>query len=209
MLWHPQTKQWVMAVYSERPGADAAAPKRQGVAFHTSADLKSWQERSWIEGYYECPDLFALPVDGDANRTKWVLSCAAGYYCIGEFDGSRFIPESPRLPGPAGEARMPGAAAIGSTVYAAQTFSDHPEGHRVQIAWGRVDTADAPFTQLMSFPTTLSLRTTLDGVRLCREPVDAIRSLRTHTYDIPAGPLTTSPLLDGAQGGSVGYRGGD
>jgi hypothetical protein len=25
--------------------------------------------------------------------------------------------------------------------------------------------------------------------------VDAIRSLRTHTYDIPAGPLTTSALL--------------
>lgn len=193
LLWHPQTKQWVMAVYSERPGTDPAAPERHGIAFYSSADLKSWQERSWIEGYFECPDLFALPVDGDANRMKWVLSCAAGYYCIGEFDGSRFIPESPRLPAPADGSSN--TQRVCPLFYAPQTFSDHPEGHRVQIGWGLVDVVDSPFTQLMSFPTTLSLQTTLEGVRLCREPVDTIRSLRTHTYDFPAGPLTPSPLL--------------
>jgi fructan beta-fructosidase len=190
LLWHPQTKQWVMAVYSERLGAEPSAPTREGIAFYTSADLKSWQESSWIEGYFECPDLFALPVDGDANRTKWVLSCAVGYYCIGEFDGSRFIPESLRLPAPGG-----GRSNFGPLFYAAQTFSNHPEGHRVQIAWGLVEAEDAPFTQLMSFPTRLSLRTTSEGVRLCREPVEAIRSLRTRTYDFPAGPLTPIPLL--------------
>jgi fructan beta-fructosidase len=193
LLWHPQTKQWVMAVYNERLGIGPEAPQRQGIAFYTSADLKSWQERSWIEGYFECPDLFALPVDGDANRTKWVLSCAGGYYCIGEFDGSRFIPESPRLPAPAG-GRSNGQDIL-PLFYAAQTFSHHPEGHCVQMAWCRVETTDAPFTNLMSFPTTLSLRTTSEGIRLCREPVDAIRSLRTHTYDFPAGPLTFSSLF--------------
>lgn len=201
LLWHPQTRQWVMAVYSERPGADAATPRR-GIAFHTSADLKSWRERSWIEGYYECPDLFALPVDGDANRTKWVLSCAPGYYCIGEFDGSRFIPEGPRLPGPAGgDSNAQGMLAPPfPLLYAAQSFSHHPEGHRVQMAWSRVEAAGAPFTQLMSFPTTLSLRTTSDGVRLCREPVEAIRSLRTHTYDLSATALTASALLTELKG---------
>jgi fructan beta-fructosidase len=198
LIWYPPTKQWVIAVYSERPGTYPSAPQREGIAFYTSLDLKSWQERSWIEGYFECPDLFALPVDGDASRTKWVLSCAVGYYCIGEFDGARFIPESPRLPAPTGgrtnaDVRLP-------LLYAAQTFSHHPEGHRVQIAWGRVETVDTPFTQLMSFPTTLSLRTTSEGVRLCREPVDAIRSLRIHTYDFPAGPLTPSPLLTELKG---------
>jgi fructan beta-fructosidase len=196
LLWHSQTKQWVMAVYSERPGGDPTAPQRQGIAFYTSADLKSWRERSWIEGYYECPDLFALPIDGDADRTKWVLSCAPGYYSIGEFDGSRFMPESPRLPAPAGgSANLSGVLDNFPLFYGAQTFSNHPEGHRVQIAWGLVEAPDSPFTQLMSFPTTLSLRTTSEGVRLCREPVAAIRSLRTHTYDFPAGPLTSSPLL--------------
>jgi fructan beta-fructosidase len=201
LLWHPETQQWVMAVYSERPGAHAATP-RMGIAFHTSADLKSWEERSWIEGYYECPDLFTLPVDGDANRTKWVLSCAPGYYCIGEFDGSRFIPDGPRLAGPTGgDSNAQGILAPPfPLLYAAQSFSHHPEGHRVQIAWGRVETAGAPFTQLLSFPTTLSLRTTSDGVRLCREPVEAIRSLRTHTYDLPPAPLTESALLTELKG---------
>lgn len=204
LLWHSQTQQWVMAVYSERPGGDPSAPKRQGIAFHTSADLKVWQERSWIEGYFECPDLFALPVDGDAERTKWVLSCAPGYYYIGDFDGSNFIQESARLPAPAGgSSNTRGLLAhfpFFPLFYAAQTFSHHPEGHRVQIAWGCVETFDAPFTQLMSFPTRLSLRTTSEGVRLCREPVDAIRSLRVHTYDFPGGPLTTSPLLADLKG---------
>lgn len=197
VLWHSETKHWVMALYSQRPGADPAAPARHGVAFYVSPDLKSWRERSWIEGYYECPDLFALPIDGDANRTKWVLSGAAGYYCIGHFDGSRFIPESPRLPAPGGgvsNARERTGMQV-PLFYAAQTFDNHPQGHRVQIGWGRVAAIDAPFTQLMSFPTTLSLRTTSEGVRLCRDPVEAIRSLRAHTYDHPAGRLTSSPLL--------------
>jgi fructan beta-fructosidase len=194
LLWHAQTKLWVMVVYSERldgksierrDGDDLRPGTRQGIAFYTSPDLKSWQERSWIEGFVDCPDLFTLPLDGDANRMKWVVSCGPGYYRIGEFDGSRFIPQSSQLPAPTGA----------SLLYAAQTFSNHPEGHVVQVAWGAVDTVDAPFTQLMSFPTRLSLRTTSEGVRLCREPVQAIRSLRTHTYDIPAGPLTSSPML--------------
>jgi fructan beta-fructosidase len=193
LLWHPHTKQWVMAVYSERPGTDPAAPK-QGIAFYSSADLKSWRERSWIEGYFECPDLFALAVDGDANHIKWVLSCAAGYYRIGEFDGSRFVAESPRLPAPAGGSSNTRGVS-NPVLYASQTFSNHPEGHQVQIAWGVVAAAGEAFTQMMSFPATLNLRSTSDGVRLCREPVDAIRSLRTHTYDFPAGPLTPSPLL--------------
>lgn len=195
LLWHPETKQWVMVVYSERPGTYAATPVRRGMAFYTSADLKSWQERSWLEGYYECPDFFALPIDGDPKRTKWVLSCAPSYYCIGEFDDSRFIPESPRLSAPAGGISNANEFTGIPLFYAPQTFSNHPKGHRVQIGWGRVKAAGMPFTQMMSFPTVLSLRTTSEGVRLCREPVAAIRSLRARTYEFPAGPLTSSPLL--------------
>ena len=197
LIWHSPTSNWVMVVYSERPGSDEAKPKRQGFAFYTSPDLKSWKERSWIEGYIECPDLFALPVDGDPKRVMWVLSCGAGYYCLGQFDGSCFTPESTRLPAPSGgESNAKGIlAAPLPLIYAGQTFSNHPEGSVVQIAWARVDTTDAPFTQMMNFPTTLSLRTTTEGVRLCREPVDAIRSLRTQSHDVPPGPLTPTPLL--------------
>lgn len=199
LLWHSQTQQWVMAVFSEQPSMVRKADKRPGIAFYTSADLRSWNERSWIEGYWECPDLFALPVDGDSTRIKWVLTCAVGYYSIGEFDGARFIPESPILPAPAG-GNSDSLGAFGPVFYAAQTFSNHPEGSRVQIGWGAVNAADSPFTQLMSFPTILSLQTTSAGVQLCRTPVDTIQSLRTHTYDLPAGPLTPSPLLSELKG---------
>lgn len=204
LIWHAETKQWVMAVYSLRRGAGPTAPERHGIAFYTSPDLKSWRERSWIDGYFECPDLFALPVDGDPIRRKWVLTGAPGYYAIGEFDGACFTPDTPHLPGPAGGApiakRAVGNLLPATTLHAFQTFSDHPAGQVVQIAWGLVDTVDAPFTQLMSFPTELSLRTTSDGIRLCREPVDAIRSLHVHSHDIPAGPLTDSLWLDDLEG---------
>lgn len=193
LSWHSQSRQWVIVVYSERPGEEPAAPRQSGFAFYTSPDLKSWQERSWIEGFFECPDLFALPIDGDANRMRWVLSDVRGTYYIGEFDGARFIPRSPRLPGPGGAGADDGYSP--PPVNAAQVFNNHPEGHVVQIAWGVVGTTDAPFTQMMTFPTTLSLRTTSDGVRLCREPVDAIRSLRTRTHDFPPAVLTPSALL--------------
>jgi fructan beta-fructosidase len=199
LVWHPPTQQWVMAVYSEQPSIGPEARTCPGIAFYTSTNLKSWQERSWIEGYVDCPDLFSLPIDGDANRMKWVLTCGVGYYCIGEFDGTRFIPESPVLPAPAGGSSNT-EDVFGPVFYAAQTFSNHPEGSRVQIAWGQIDAADSPFTQLMSFPTTLSLQTTSEGVRLCREPLTSIQSLRTHTRDFPAGLLTPSPVLSELKG---------
>jgi sucrose-6-phosphate hydrolase SacC (GH32 family) len=125
---------------------------------------------------------------------KWVLSCASGYYSIGDFDGSRFLPEIQRLPAPAGP-RVNIGGAVAPVFYGAQTFSNHPEGLRVQIGWGVVDAAESPFTQMMSLPTTLSLKTTSEGIRLCREPVSAIQTLRTHTYDFPAGVLRRSPML--------------
>src|SRR5207302_4061796 len=65
LLWHMPSKQWVMAVYDEFDG-------KRWIAFHTSPDLKTWRFRSRVEGFYECPDLFELPVAGAASRKKWV-----------------------------------------------------------------------------------------------------------------------------------------
>ena len=65
-----------MAVYDESEG-------KQWIAFYTSPDLKAWTFRSRIEGFFECPDLFELPVDGDATRRKWVLTAASSEYMVG------------------------------------------------------------------------------------------------------------------------------
>jgi fructan beta-fructosidase len=201
LLWHAPTKRWVMPVYSERLNGkpvdrrdgDPLLPGTQrGIAFYTSSDLKSWQERSWIEGFIDCPDLFALPVDGNSDRVKWVLTCGPGHYQIGEFDGSRFVPESPRLPGPPSH----------PAYYSGQVFNNHPDGDVVQIACVKPESPGQPFRGLMTFPVTLSLQTTVDGVRLCRKPVDSISSLYLHNYECPSGQLTGSPLLTELAGGA-------
>ncbi len=75
-----------MAVYDEEGG-------RRDVAFYSSPDLKTWTFESRIGGFYECPDLFELPVEGEPGQTLWVLSAADGAYLLGRFDGKTFTPE--------------------------------------------------------------------------------------------------------------------
>lgn len=162
LIWYAPGRHWVMAVYDE-VGA------QRFIAFYTSTDLKQWTYQSRIEGYYECPELFPMAVDGDPCQMKWVLYAADGSYAIGSFDGRIFAPETAKLP-----------FNRGNCFYASQTFSDLPgaDGRRIQIAWGRVDLPGMPFNQMMDFPVELSLRTTEDGVRMCAEPVRELAGLR-------------------------------
>lgn len=175
LLWHAPTKQWVMAVYDEDTSIPKIADKtrdreaRAGIVFHTSPDLKHWTRRGRVGGFYECPDMFELPVDGDRAHTKWVLTAASSDYMIGQFNGGQFTPETPKLPGHRG-----------AGFYAAQTFSNIPatDGRRIQIGWGQMPSPGMPFNQMMACPCQLTLRTLPEGVRLCFEPVKEIESLR-------------------------------
>ncbi len=97
VFWDDARGRWVMVV--------AMAVERK-VRVYTSPDLKRWTQRSEFGplgatgGVWECPDLFPLPVDGDATRQKWVMlvslnpgSVAGGsgtQYFVGDFDGERF-----------------------------------------------------------------------------------------------------------------------
>lgn len=165
LLWHEPSHQWVMAVYDE-------ADKRW-IAFYTSSDLKSWSYQSRIEGFYECPDMVELAVDGNPKARKWVLSGASSEYRIGSFDGRTFHPETPMLPGHKGNA-----------FYAAQTFSDIPsrDGRCIQVGWGRISTAGMPFNQMMCFPTVMTLKSTAEGPRLAWAPVEEIKKLRARSH---------------------------
>ncbi len=182
LLWHAPTRKWVMAVYDE-------ADKTQSIAFYTSPDLKSWEFASRIEGFYECPDLFELPVDGDVKSTRWVLTAASSEYRIGQFDGRSFTPETPKLPGHRGNA-----------MYAAQTYSDIPraDGRRIQIGWGQVATPGMPFNRLMCFPCELTLHTTPDGIRMYWQPVREIEKLQvaSRTWQTQALKEGDNPLSD-------------
>jgi fructan beta-fructosidase len=161
ILWYEPGQHWVMVVYHEEAG-------KRWIAFYTSDDLKDWTYQSKNEGYFECPELFELPVDGNPNKKKWILYAADGAYALGSFDGKVFTPETDKYPNN-----------YGNCFYASQTFSNIPDedGRRIQMAWGRVSTPGMPFNQCMLFPVTLTLKTTSEGVRMFSEPVKEIELL--------------------------------
>jgi len=129
VFWHAGTSQWVMVLYVEQAGVHT-------VHFFTSANLREWHLASVTEGdggggryLFECPDLFELPVGGDAAQRRWVLLGANSEYGVGGFDGVRFAAEQQRLAGQRGRG-----------FYAAQSFSDVPDGRRILIGWWQTET---------------------------------------------------------------------
>jgi len=189
LLWHEASRRWVMAVYDEHDG-------KQWIAFHTSPDLKKWTFASRIEGFFECPDLFELPVEGKEGERRWVLYAADGRYVVGAFDGKTFTPEGGKH------------TLWYGNFYAAQTFSDAPDGRRVQIGWARgVDFPGMPFNQQMTVPCRLSLRATPDGPRLFAEPVREMD--RLHARKFVGSDRVLRPgdnLLDVVGGGLLDVR---
>ena len=152
-----------MAVYDE---AGSGARLQRRIAFYTSADLKQWERQSTLDGYYECPEIFELSVDGDPANPRWVVFAADAKYSIGRFDGKTFTPEHE------GKHQV-----HWGRYYASQTFDRAPEGRRIQIGWGRIDMQGMPFNQMMTFPCQLTLRTTPSGVRMFAEPIREIELL--------------------------------
>ena len=138
--------------------------KERYIAFYTSPDLKTWTFQSRIAGFFECPDLFELPL---GDKKFWVLTAASSDYMIGQFDGKRFTPETGRLKGH-----------LGGGFYAAQTFSHEPQGRVVRIGWLQTATPGMPFNQAMSLPIELRLRATTAGPRLTWTPVKELETLR-------------------------------
>lgn len=157
VFWYQKTKNWIMVLY-----------EKDGMSVYTSPDLKKWSYQSHVAGFFECPQLFELPVDGDKNNMKWVMYGASGTYMIGGFDGRVFTPESGK--------HYYGNGAL----YAAQTFNNIPEkdGRRIQIGWGRIEHPGMPFRHQMLLPTELTLRTTKEGIRLFNTPVKEIEMLQ-------------------------------
>ena len=184
VFWHAATKRWVMALYVELPGKakDGKPALNHTIHFLTSPDLKAWVVTGKTDGFFECPDLFELPVDGDAAKAKWVLTGASSEYMVGTFDGRQFTPETPKLPGHRGRG-----------FYAAQTYSDIPagDGRRIQVGWLQAPSPGMPFNQAMSVPLSLKLVSTGDGPRLTWTPVKEVDTLRGR--GIVAGPLTLDP----------------
>lgn len=156
VFWYGPNKEWVMILN-----------ERDGHSIYTSADLKEWKYESHVTGFWECPELFELPVDGNPQNTMWVMYGASGTYMLGDFDGKVFTPKHGKY------------YYCGGSIYAAQTFTGIPEsdGRRIQIGWDRINHPNLPVNGCMTLPTELTLRTTKDGVRLFCNPIKELNSL--------------------------------
>jgi fructan beta-fructosidase len=175
VFWYEPGKHWVMVVW------DSGIPKKlsSGVevsirqhSIYTSNDLKNWTYQSGVPGFFECPELFKLSVEGEPGVAKWIMYDAHGRYVVGDFNGKVFTIEQHFTKYDNG----------GGYFYASQTFNDTPDGRRIQIGWGRnITNPGMPFNQPMLFPTELKLRRTHNGYRLCPTPIREINAIFKNT----------------------------
>lgn len=160
--WHEPTKKWVMALPEQKLGK---------MGFHVSDDLKKWTRVSTMQGFGDCPDYYKLPVDGDLANEKWIVYGGHGVYRFGDFDGTTF-----RLDEKGESHRL----WLGHQ-YATQTFNNTPDGRRIMMVWvvsNRGEEPDGmPYTQMLSFPTEMKMKTFPEGVRVVATPIEEIELL--------------------------------
>jgi fructan beta-fructosidase len=89
LVWYEPGQHWVIAVFDQDPDRKIGG----NIAFYSSKNLKDWTLTSKLPGYFECPEMFELPVDGDKKNTRWVVFAANAKYAVGNFDGETFTPE--------------------------------------------------------------------------------------------------------------------
>lgn len=185
IIWYPPQEKWVMVVYNDQENKQTLAIPQAGgpdrlqnanITFYDSKDLRHWSKTGVFtdpdrRSLYECPEFFELPMQGDSAESRWCLMAASNRYFLGTFDGSVFHAES----GPHGDGH--------GDFYAAQTFSNTPDGRWIQIGWARTETfldrhPDQIVNQCLSLPHELTLRSTPAGPRIHFNPVAELSRLR-------------------------------
>jgi sucrose-6-phosphate hydrolase SacC (GH32 family) len=164
-----------------------------GFDFYESKNLLDWRYLSTSPGWFETPDLFPLPLDGDRSKTKWIVQEVGHSYKIGDFNGREFFPETEKL------------ATFQGDFGAPQTFHNAPDGRRIMMGclFGHQYSKDDPSLHVaggMNIPVEVTLRTSPTGPRLYLNPVKEIESLVSHRHDfkdVPLGEL--APKLTGIQ----------
>ena len=162
-----------------RGGWSMALAAHDRVHFYASQDLRHWEktgefgpEGNFMEGVWECPDLFPLTVGG---TEKWVLLVSMTrrteegprtQYFTGSFDGDTFRCDTPYEPTKLLDQ--------GYDDYAGVTFSHTPD--RIFMGWATYpryaeDTPTGEYCCTMTLPRRLSLADTpKGGLRLAAMP---------------------------------------
>lgn len=165
VFWYQPGNKWAMALFCI-PGGDE---RKKGFSFFTSTDLLNWEFQSHLAGFSDSPDLVEMKVNNRPDDMRWLIFEGNGNYVIGSFDGAKFIPESIRL-----------SSDFGKNFHAPMVWQNVPstDGRVLQIAsvqdgqWPGM-----PFSGQMTFPSELSLKTTIAGIILVRQPAREIEKL--------------------------------
>ncbi|HEY8600453.1 MAG TPA: glycoside hydrolase family 32 protein [Thermomicrobiales bacterium] len=205
VCWHEATKRWIMVVTIGH-----------SVRFYGSPNLRDWQATGEFgigygsqAGIWECPDLFPLPLDGDAERQRWILLISVNgpggstmEYFVGDFDGATFNSDNPAttvLPFDAGR-----------DCYAAVTWSGMPQGDGRCLAIGWLNNwryarqmPGEEWRGAMTLPRELTLQTRSAGARLIQQPIAALAQLRGPAQRWPAQHVHPGTMFDPALSGKA------
>jgi fructan beta-fructosidase len=176
VFWYAPKQYWVMAV---------VLPLEHKVQFYRSQNLLQWSLLSEfgpagdLNGVWECPDLFQVPVANEINKKKWVLTNSISttmQYFVGEFDGVSFHNENP-----AGVILRPDE---GPDFYAAISYNQLPAAQKpVMVGWANNwqyanDIPTTPWKGAMALPRELSLKKDGGTWKLAQKPADNIEKLK-------------------------------
>jgi fructan beta-fructosidase len=190
VFWHEPSKRWIMVT---------VLSDRHKVRFDGSSNLKHWSYLSdfgptgAVDGLWECPDIFPLPIEDEPATSKWVLKVdvlkgTGAQYFVGNFDGTRFVHDA------AEDSIL--RVDYGADFYAAQSWSDGPDGRRIWIGWLNNwhyanDIPTSPWRGLFSIPRQLHLRKFGQAIRLVQQPVEELKQLRQPLYQFTNADIET------------------
>ncbi|MEQ9439973.1 MAG: glycoside hydrolase family 32 protein [Cyclobacteriaceae bacterium] len=178
VAWHEPSQQWIMTV---------ALPTEHKVRFYASSNLLQWDllsefgPQGFVDGIWECPDLFPLPVSG-TDEEKWVLIVSYNsdegsdmQYFVGDFNGTTFTNNNTK--------DLVLTLDEGQDNYAAVTWNNAPQNQRLIIGWFNNwkyagDIPTSTWRSAQTIVSSLQLRQYPEGIRLAMQPVPALEQLR-------------------------------
>ncbi|VGO16882.1 Levanase [Pontiella desulfatans] len=167
VVWYPPQKKWVMIIHDRRNKGPWTFD------FYDSKNLVDWNWLSSSPDWFETPDLFCLPLDGNPENMKWIVQDVSRSYRIGKFDGREFVPETKQK-----------IQTFKGMYLAPQTFNNAPGGRCIMM--GATPTCDyfehdpsMPVSGGLNIPIEATLRSFRGAPRLYLNPVREIDGLVT------------------------------
>ncbi len=162
VIFSTEIHAWIMALYLEE----------DRYALMRSENLLNWtlMQELRLPGDNECPDFYPLELNGERY---WILSGAHDCYLVGTIENGLFVPVQ--------ETMQLGRA--GRTAYAAQTYSNMPDGRRIRISWNTFHLPGMPFNGSMTTPVEMFLGKEEGRIVLCCRPVKEFGILRGEKHE--------------------------